>query len=237
MFLSSEDISQSICNSSVPILFIDTCIFLDILRSTFRDNIHVDAIASALSLIKMSESDPSKVWLLTNETVHTEWIDNIANVKQELEKEVKILERTREKLVIAANVILKIEHTYGQKMTSIKIHGHLENLSRNLLSHCLIAEQEYNHCAMGMQRAIKCLAPAKKGKSEPKDCVIFEAFLDISKRVRKLGYSREIYFVTSNSNDYGKANSPFNIEELNKINATLIDNLPWALAVVEGRAS
>ena len=235
MFLSSEDISQRISNSSAPVLFIDTCIFLDILRSTFRDNIHVDAIAAALSLIKMSESDPTKVWLLTNETVHAEWGDNIVNVKQELEKEVKALERTREKLVIAANVILKIEHTYGQKMTSINLHGHLENLSRNLLSHCLITEQDYNHCAMGMQRSIKCLPPAKKGKSEPKDCVIFEAFLDVSEKVRKLGYRKEIYFVTSNSNDYGKANNPFIIEELKRIGATLIDNLPWALAVVEGR--
>ena len=235
MFLSSEDISQRISNSSAPVLFIDTCIFLDILRSIFRDNIHVDAIAAALSLIKMSESDPTKVWLLTNETVHAEWGDNIVNVKQELKKEVKALERKREKLVIAANVILKIEHTYGQKMTSINLHGHLENLSRNLLSHCLITEQDYNHCAMGMQRSIKCLPPAKKGKSEPKDCVIFEAFLDVSEKVRKLGYRKEIYFVTSNSNDYGKANNPFIIEELKRIGATLIDNLPWALAVVEGR--
>ena len=235
MFLSSEDISQRISNSSAPVLFIDTCIFLDILRSTFRDNIHVDAIAAALSLIKMSESDPTKVWLLTNETVHAEWGDNIVNVKQELKKEVKALERKREKLVIAANVILKIEHTYGQKMTLINLHGHLENLSRNLLSHCFITEQDYNHCAMGMQRSIKCLPPAKKGKSEPKDCVIFEAFLDVSEKVRKLGYRKEIYFVTSNSNDYGKANNPFIIEELKRIGATLIDNLPWALAVVEGR--
>ena len=195
MFLSSEDISKRISNSSAPVLFIDTCIFLDILRSTFRDNIHVDAIAAALSLIKMSEIDPAKVWLLTNETVHAEWGDNIINVKQELEKEVKSLERTREKLVIAANVILKIEHPYGQKMTSINLQGHLENLSRNLLSHCLITEQDYNHCAMGMQRSIKCLPPAKKGKSEPKDCVIFEAFLDISEKVRKLGYRKEIYFL------------------------------------------
>lgn len=106
MFFSSEDISQRIFSYSVPILFIDTCIFLDILRSPYRDNISVNAISSALNLIKMSESDPCKVWLLTNEMVHSEWGENIANVKQELEKEVKRLEHTRGQLVIAANVIL-----------------------------------------------------------------------------------------------------------------------------------
>lgn len=235
MFLSSEDISQRILEFSAPVIFIDTCIFLDILRSPYRDNIHVDAIASALELIKMSESDPCKVWLLTNEMVHSEWVENIANVKQELEREVKRLEHTREQLVIAANVILEMKPAHGQKMTSLNLHGHLENLSRNFLSHCLIIKQEDSHSVKAIHRIQKCLAPAKKGKPEPKDCVIFEAFLDISEKVRKLGYSKEIYFVTSNSSDYGKANSSFIIEELNRINATLIDNLPWALAVVEGR--
>jgi hypothetical protein len=235
LFLSSEDISQRICNSSAPILFIDTCIFLDILRSPYRDNIHVEAISSALSLIKMSESNPCKVWLLTNEMVQSEWRENIANVKQELEKEVKKLEHTREQLVAAANVILKIDHAHGQKMTSLNLHGHLENLSSNFLSHCLVIKQEDSHLVKAMHRVQKCLAPAKQGKPEPKDCVILEAFLDISRKVRKLGHSGKIYFVTSNSTDYGKANAPLIVEELGRINATLIDNLPWALAAVDGR--
>lgn len=236
MFLSSEDISRRILEFSAPIIFIDTCIFLDILRSPYRDNISVDAIASALNLIKMSESNPRKVWLLTNEMVHGEWGENIANVKQELEKEVKKLEHTREQLVIAASVILEIKPAHGHKMTSLNLHGHLENLSRNFLSHCLIIKQEDSHSIKAMHRVQKCLAPAKKGKPEPKDCLIFEAFLDISEKVRKLGYTKEIYFVTSNSSDYGKANNLFIIDELNGINATLIDNLQWALAVAEGRA-
>uniref|UniRef100_UPI001178C83F hypothetical protein n=1 Tax=Crenothrix polyspora TaxID=360316 RepID=UPI001178C83F len=134
MFLASEELSQRICNSPAPILFLDTCIFLDILRSTFRDNISVDAIAAALSLIKISENSLGKVWMLTNEMVCGEWAENIANVKQELEKEVKKLEYMREKLVIAANVILEIKPIHGQKMTTLNLHGHLENLSRNLLS-------------------------------------------------------------------------------------------------------
>ena len=235
MFLSSEDISQRICNSSAPILFIDTCIFLDILRSPYRDNIHVDAISSALSLIKLAESNPCKAWLLTNEMVHGEWRDNIANVKQELEKEVKKLEHTREQLVIAANVILEIKPAHGQKMTSLNLHGHLENLSRNFLSHCLTIKQEDSHSVKAMHRVQKCLAPAKKGKPEPKDCVILEAFLDISEKVRRLGYNGKIVFVTSNYNVYGKSNAPLIFEELHGINATLIDNLQWALAIAEGR--
>ena len=146
------------------------------------------------------------------------------------------LEHTREQLVIAANVILEIKPAHGQKMTSLNLQGHLENLSRNFLNHCLIIKQEDSHSVKAMHRIQKCLAPAKKGKPEPKDCVIFEAFLDISEKVRGLGYSGKIYFVTSNSSDYGKVNAPLINEELNRINATLIDNLQWALAIAESRA-
>jgi hypothetical protein len=233
LFLSTEDISHRICNSSAPILFIDTCIFLDILRSPYRDNISVNTISSALNLIKMSVSSPCKVWLLTNEMVYIEWKNNIANVKQELEREIKKLERIQKDFVIATNVILKIEHSYSQEMTSLNLHDHLENLSLNLLNNCLMIQREDSHSVNAMHRVEKNIPPSKKGE-QSKDCLIFEAFLDISKKLRNLGYSRKIYFVTSNSNDYGKANNPLIIDDLNKINATLIDNLSWALAEAKG---
>ncbi|SJM93807.1 hypothetical protein CRENPOLYSF2_3620006 [Crenothrix polyspora] len=131
--------------------------------------------------------------MLTNEMVCGEWAENIANVKQELEKEVKKLEYMREKLVIAANVILEIKPIHGQKMTTLNLHGHLENLSRNLLSHCLVIKQEDRHYIRAMHRVQKCLAPAKKGKPEPKDCVILEAFLDVAGKAREFGYNGSIF--------------------------------------------
>jgi hypothetical protein len=161
--------------------------------------------------------------------VHIEWTNNIANVKQELEREIKKLERIQKDFIIATNVILKIEHIHNQEITSLNLHNHLENLSLNLLNHCLMLKREDSHSINAMHRVEKNIPPSKKGE-QSKDCLIFEAFLDISKKLRILGYSGKIYFVTSNSNDYGKANNPLIIDDLNKINATLIDNLSWALA-------
>ena len=79
-------------------LFIDTCIFLDVLRAPYRDNIPSDGIAAAIKLIELSEKAPPNIWLVTNETVKGEWYDNISLVKIELEKEVKKLEIQRRKL-------------------------------------------------------------------------------------------------------------------------------------------
>lgn len=183
----------------------------------------------------MSEANPCKVWLLTNEMVHSEWIRNIVNEKQKLEQEVTKQEHIREQLVIAADVILKIKPAHGQKMTTLNLHDHLETLSNNLFKNCLLIKEEDCHHTRGSRRATKRLAPAKQGKQEINDCVIFETFLDISEKVRNRGYNGKIYFVTSNFHDYGKPNNPLIIEDLNRINATLIDNLPWALTIAEGR--
>jgi hypothetical protein len=235
LFLSSEDISQRIVNSPAPLLFIDTCIFLDILRSAYRDNIHVDAISSALKLIKLSQNNPPKIWLVTNETVHREWNENIVGEKRKLEGEIEKSVLTRDKLITAADIIFKIKHSHGQFITSLSLHEKLESLSHNLLRHCLIIKEEDAHHAKGSYRSTKYIAPAKRGKAESKDCLIFETFLDISNKIRELGYCENIYFFSSNSNDYGKPNKPLIIEDLEKINAKLINNLLWALNCAEGR--
>ena len=230
---SSENISQRISNTSTPVLFIDTCVFFDILRSPFRESIHINAISSALNLMKLSDSNPNGVWLLTSETVKDEWNDNIENVKKELENEIKKQERIRKNLVTTANVILKIDHSHGQEMTILNLHGHLENLSRNFLNYCLVIKQEDSHSIKAMHRVQKCLAPAKKGKPEPKDCLVLEAFLDVSEKLRNLDYNQEIYFITSNSNDYGSPDKSLIIDDLNKVNATLLNSLSWAFSKVE----
>ncbi|POZ51570.1 PIN domain-containing protein [Methylovulum psychrotolerans] len=231
MFISPATISQKVSCSSAPLLFFDTCIFLDILRSPYRQGISIKAIDSTLKLLKMAENQPNDVWLLTSETVKGEWEANIGSVRQELESEVKKFERIHEKLVTAANVILDIDHVHSQKMTDLDLPFHLENLSKSLLTNCFIINNEDNHYARSGYRASKRLAPSKKGKSEYNDCLIFEVFLDVASQARMLGYSGTICFVTSNSSDYGKPENNFVTNDLQVVGAKLVNSLEWALSL------
>jgi hypothetical protein len=236
LFLSLEDICDRIIQAPAPILFIDTCIFLDVLRTPFRDNISSDGIATALKLIELTENTPPNVWLVTNETVRGEWHDNVSLVKLELEKEIKKVEARREKLLLSAKLALGQNYEYGQKETLINLHSHLESLSRNFLDKCLIAKVEDTHSVKAMQRVRKCMPPARKGKQEAKDCEILEAFLDISKRVCNAGYDEPICFISSNSDDYGKPEESPIQNEFDKVNAKYVNSLQWGLAIAEGRA-
>ncbi len=229
MFVSPAAISQDISHSTAPLLFFDTCIFLDILRSPYRENISVRTIRSALDLLKIAEQQPHELWLLASETVQYEWRTNIGNVRQELEKEIKKLEHGREKLVAAANVVLAIDHVHGHKIIDLDLPRHLERLSENLLSHCQLVKKENVHALKAMDRVLNSLPPSKQGK-EAKDCLIFEAFLDVAEQVRNLGYNGIICFVTANTHDYGKPESPLIAKELQSVNAKMVTSLEWALA-------
>lgn len=236
-FISSSDISLRIINNPAPVLFLDTCIFLDILRASYREDVSVNTISAAISLITISKNTLTKVWLLTNELVSREWNDNIHTVQQDLEKGINKEMLIREKLIKASNIIFNAEYSCGHKISSLGLSTQLRQLSHDLLHSCLIIKEEDKHIISGMHRVYKYLPPAKQGKAEPKDCVIFETFLDIAKDIRNRGYDKKIYFVTSNSNDYGKPSNPLVSNDLNQIGAELINSLEWALSIVQKQKS
>ncbi len=229
MFISIKEACERIADLPAPILFLDTCIFLDIIRTPHRDNIPYDNISSALAIANLSNDNPPKLWLITNETVHGELEANIENVKIELLREIKKQEEKREKLINCVNILFNKEFPYGQKLARLQLDDHLENFSKNIMQKCLVAQIEDTHSVKAMHRVRKCLPPARKGKQEAKDCEILEAFLDLAKQIRANGVTEKIFFITSNTDDYGKPDSLRVKDEFNQINAGYINNLSWAL--------
>ncbi|TAE60880.1 MAG: hypothetical protein EAZ76_05450 [Nostocales cyanobacterium] len=237
MFISSTELSEVIISAPAPVLFLDTCIILDIIRSPFRDKISTNEISASLELIRKAQANNHSVWLVTNEIVYTEWKENIEPVKMELTEEIKKAELTREKMVNAANIIFDIKHDFGQTIQTLNLPEHLGNLSKSLLDKCEKIAIDDSHYVEAMKRINKCSAPAQRGKNSAKDCQIFAAFLDISKQLRNKNFHQNICFITTNFQDYGKPNAPKSPidQELASINAKYLNRLEWGLAIVEGR--
>jgi len=125
MFISSTELSEIIISAPAPVLFLDTCIILDIIRSPFRDNISTNEISASLELINKSQLNNPSVWLVTNQIVYTEWKENIETVKIELTEEIKKAELKREKMVNAANIIFDFNHDFGQIIKTLNLPEHL----------------------------------------------------------------------------------------------------------------
>ena len=237
MFIEVDEVCTAITAKPAPVLFLDTCTILDVLRAPCRESIAVEEISAAMALIKLSGQTTPGVWLVTNETVHGEWNANLDTVKTELERESKKIERLRSRLVDAVDIVYGRTHEVGHRIEHLKLSEHLENLSRQLLSVSHKVKIADSHSLNAMNRVRKYMAPAGRGKQEAKDCEIFEAFLDVSRTLRTRGFAESICFVTANSDDYGKPTEPKSPLEtdLLAINAQYVGSLSWALAVVEGR--
>ena len=237
MFIDVDEVCATITAKPAPVLFLDTCTILDVLRAPCRESIAVEEISAAMALINMNVQQTPGVWLVTNETVHGEWTANLDTVKTELERESKKIERLRSRLVDAVDTVYGRTHEVGHRVEHLKLSEHLENLSRQLLSVSQKVKIADSHSLNAMIRVRKYMAPAGRGKQEAKDCEIFEAFLDVGRALRTRGFADSICFVTANSDDYGKPTEPKNQLEadLLDINARYVGSLSWALAVVEGR--
>ncbi len=64
MLLTLSEITKLCEANPAPLLLLDTCTFLDIIRVPYRENIQVNIIKAAMALISRSQSKvPDHIWL------------------------------------------------------------------------------------------------------------------------------------------------------------------------------
>ena len=236
MPISYADACSAILGEPSAILYLDTCVFLDIVRSPVRDSIDSDSAKVAQSLIRRSTSNPRSLWLVTSATVEMEWQDNINGVFEEVEREILKLESRRKHFLSAANAATNTQYQHGQIESALDLAKKLKVVSKSLLDACAIVTPEDLHLLGAMKRVKQYLPPAKRGKAEPKDCEIYELFLGLCRELRTHGVANDFVFSSSNTKEYGQKNSGGIQPELASVSAKYASNLAWAEAVIDGRA-
>lgn len=235
MPISYADACSAISGEPSAMLYLDTCVFLDIIRSAVRENINSSSAKFAQSLIAKSTSNPRSIWLVTSATVEKEWHENVAGVLEEAEREILKLESKRRHFLSAANAATNIQYQHGQVEKALDLANKLKLVAESLLRACTIVNPEDKHLLGAMKRMMQYFPPAKRGKAEPKDCEIYELFLDLCQDLRALGVKSDFVFSSSNTKEYGKDNSGGVQPELARVDAKYVSNLAWAEAVLDGR--
>lgn len=236
MRISYPDACRTILGEPSAILYLDTCILLDIVRSPVRESIDSNSARFAQSLMGRSSSNPRALWLVTSATVEMEWQENIDEVIKEVEREVLKLESRRRHFLSAATAATNTQYQHGQAESALDLVRQLRTVSKSLLDACVIIIPEDAHLLGAMNRVKQCLPPAKRGKAEPKDCEIYELFLGLCRELRTSGMINDFVFLSSNTEEYGQNNSGGIQPELSRVCAKYASNLAWAEAVLDGRA-
>lgn len=236
MPISYTGACAQICAAPAPILFIDTCLFLDVLRAPVRENVSADSAKFSNELCARANASPRLVWLVTSETVVQEWQDNLAGVKDEVERETLKLEKKRLHFWSAAQHATGATHQSGPSERALNLTNQLEVVSKDLINACAIISPNDSHLVGAMTRVKSNMAPARRGKSEPKDCEIFELFVCLCRDLRSAGMTEEFVFASSNTNEYGPSNSGGIQPELHTFGAKYASDLSWAMAILDCHA-
>jgi hypothetical protein len=198
MVLSDNEVAEFVVLNT-PILCLDTCSILDLIRAATNEKFNAtDSIASLFLLEKMEGGKSLKALLA--EQVHIELGENIANVQKEAEN---ALDKWRQRL----DKVNSIMQTFGAD--SIAELSHWDNhvaraaqIANRMASATVRAQAPSDMPQRVFSRVNRVITPAKKGKDSHKDCIVIETYLASITTLRNAGLTAKVVFVSSNTKDY-----------------------------------
>ncbi len=232
MIADVSTIVASIQLRNVPVLFIDTCAILDILRVPMRQNINFSHLEGAKEIVDKQKQ--SKISTVITTTIETEYNEHLHNTEIELARHISDLASNNERLI---NSIESIGLSYEFNVKNIyktELPTKLKEMAEEIIANSYIIEKDDECIKKAFARVETYAAPSRRGKSESKDCVIIEHFLKIASELRQLGFQKKFVFITSNSSDYGKVsklNPPLDTEFQNLLIA-YCNTFKWAISQI-----
>lgn len=180
---------EFIVNASTPILFIDTCAYLDVLRMVHRDDMSFDDLDALYDLVQLITEN--KLLFITSEIVRDEFFSNHKTTLDELNAKFKAHKYFYEKMIktkvrLSINTAEYVSAINGDWITVLD-----ELCQKNIKNNSIIFEKTDSDKTKAFDRVYAAKSPAKQGKDSLKDCLIFETLLRVVGDLRKSGFDKK----------------------------------------------
>jgi hypothetical protein len=197
-----SDAVAQLTAAGTPVLFLDTCSILDVIRAPLPERKLGGCAEAALELLAMATETPPRCRVVVGSFVPAEWHNNSPAVCAELEKRLKRMDEEAELFHrVCGHLTLSVGFGRAQYQVS-GLPSQLLDVSSRLLGAALVLEPhpDTNSRAFG-RVAISQRRPSHKG-GELKDCTIFEECLKVCRQLQSTAFSRKLVFCSSNIDDY-----------------------------------
>lgn len=196
-----EKACDSLINDNLPIVFLDTCVYLNLLNSFYQKNLPDNYVNACLDIMHLHKKN---CYMLTCTKIVEEFDRNIDTVTDNLRKEIVKSHDT------INNTVNFINHFHSstlsipsEQILSASVTGIMKKTAFGLLNIGGLIPHDGEHLKKAMERIMELRAPSRKGKAEPGDCLIIEVFFDLCHRLRQRGFTQKIAFITYNKDDFG----------------------------------
>ncbi len=219
--------------AGAPVLFLDTCVILDVIRAPARAI--MGCVEAATRLLAMASATPAECTLVVASFVPGEWASHDQSVLADLTAHFDRMQGHASHfhglcghLGLSAGFGLP---AYAASGLAARVHA----LSRDVLNAAIVLDRHNDTMTRAYDRvAVTKRRPCKNG-GELKDCTIFEECLEVCRLLKAGGFARRTVFCTSNINDYcdpGVTPHPEVAADCASVGLIFTTSLPWALKEV-----
>lgn len=192
--------------TGLPILFLDTCALLEVLRFAQRPrkNLPQD-IASVQRIAALSVGPSPGVVLVASSLLSREWCENEQSVRNQVERHLNELHDMLQHVAdcgtsLGVNVVAPQVRQAGLVPALDALATVLRGAVQELVPTPSIESAAF-------RRELGGIGPAQKGKQCLKDCIIAETLLDFAASTQAPGRG-PLVFLTYNSHDFAEGSKP-----------------------------
>jgi hypothetical protein len=221
--------------AGLPILFLDTCSIVDIIRGPMRPDKLSGCVEAAVELLQLATSTPACCSLVVGSFVPGEWLNHAQATADDLRKHLARLD-DQASYFHDACTFLGITLPFGRPTyEGVGLMNRLYDLSKQLLDAALRLDAHNDTNMRAFARAATNTPPSRKG-GEIKDSTIIEECLEVCRQLHAAGFGRKRIFCTSNTNDYCDTGGGLHAvlaTDFAAVGLHFVTNLPWAVHEVK----
>lgn len=219
--------ANTIALARVPVLCIDTCSLLDIMRDPTRESARIHERQAGIDLVSIAEA--GKIKLVIAEQVSIEFASYDQQIQDEATRNLKKVKDQIERInglsaIYGAPGVVSLAHLDDHVARARAIVGRwLAQLDPVIPNHDVPTR--------AFARVNSARAPARRGKDSSKDCLIYETYLEAASALRAAGLTAPIVFLSSNTTEYvteGGVVKPEIVQDFEPLHITYASNMSAA---------
>jgi hypothetical protein len=190
------NIVATVITTPAPVLFLDSCTLLDVVRAPLRNQ--QSEVQVAQLFLTSVQKNPKTVHLLIASPVRTEWNTHVVGTVNECATAVN-----------ACNAVASICGHLALPAVAflpagvLAMPNLLRQLSSDLLTACIPIDHDFAAMGRAIDRIIAYTHPVKRPDSKgAKDSVILEHAVETTIQLRNAGFAGICLFVSSNTSDF-----------------------------------
>lgn len=185
------------------VLFLDTCLLLDVVRAPVRENIGSHDVHAILTLNARRNASMSSLQFAVTQQVKDEYAEHVGAIEAETARSLeKTVQQTNKMLASIAAFDTGTGLPNQMTIPSQAVAKAVRTVADGILNSCLVVPHNItdSHAALG--RVQQARPPATRAKQSVKDCLIIEGVLRHVALERTSGRAQRIVFASSNTADY-----------------------------------